>query len=301
MKINLLIEKYFWAFLLAGILTGLWQPVVINAPDFVPKLLMGINLFLVFLKIDSLRIIENLGNLKLMVWIASAYMLFLPVLFYFLINIFDNELALGMLLLTSMPAGISIPVLTDLVKGNVPLSMSLAIVTQLVAPVTIPFLFWLIGGGVLHINKLQVFRDIAMLVFVPMILAQLAKRLLPGTINKTKNFFTSINVVVLFSFVYIVMSSQRDVILSNPASLIWKTVVIYAVFISLHIIGYMIGYRQPKENRITLSVGAAYMNNGLAIVLAATYFSPGILALMILSELPWNTLPGPFKRIVWKL
>jgi len=262
---------------------------------------MGTILFMVFLKIDTVKIIENLGNLKLMVWIASAYMLIIPVLFYFLINIFDHELALGMLLLTSMPAGVSIPALTDIVKGNVPLSMSLAIVTQLVAPVTIPFLFWLIGNGVLNINKLQLFRDIATLVFVPMIVAQVVKRFLPGTISKTQHFFTSVNVILLFSFIYIAMSSQRDVIIDNPVSLIWKTAIIYAVFISLHIIGYLIGYRQPKENRITLSVGAAYMNNGLAIVLASTYFSPGILVLMVLSELPWNTLPGPFKKIVWKL
>jgi hypothetical protein len=43
------------------------------------------------------------------------------------------------------------------------------------------------------------------------------------------------------------------------------------------------------------------MNNGLAIVLASTYFGPGILVLMVLSEIPWNTLIAPFRRIAGRL
>jgi hypothetical protein len=50
-----------------------------------------------------------------------------------------------------------------------------------------------------------------------------------------------------------------------------------------------------------MSVSAAYMNNGLAIVLASAYFGPDILVLMVLSEIPWNTLLAPFKRVVRKL
>jgi predicted Na+-dependent transporter len=91
---------------------------------------------------------------------------------------------------------------------------------------------------------------------------------------------------------------QRNIILENPASLIWKTVLLFGVFILLHAIGYFITYRESKEIRSTLSVTAAYMNNGLAIVLATTYFSPDILVLMVLSEIPWNTLLAPFKRII---
>jgi hypothetical protein len=43
------------------------------------------------------------------------------------------------------------------------------------------------------------------------------------------------------------------------------------------------------------------MNNGMAIVLAASYFTPEILVLMVLSEIPWNTLLAPFKKVVSRL
>jgi predicted Na+-dependent transporter len=87
-------------------------------------------------------------------------------------------------------------------------------------------------------------------------------------------------------------------ILENPASLIWKVLILYVVFILLHIIGYFAYLKGSRESRISVAIGAAYMNNGMAIVLAASYFKPEILVLMVLSELPWNTLLHPFNKVM---
>jgi bile acid:Na+ symporter, BASS family len=293
-----IIEKHFWIFLLAGIMIGLWKPFEFEAPKFLPKVLLGMMLFFVFLKIDFQDIIKHIKDYKLMSYIAVVYMMILPILFYLLFRIFDRELALGILLLTAMPTGVSTPALTDIVKGNMPLTMSVALVTQAIAPLTVPLLFWIVGTNGLEINKLLLLRDIAIMVFSPMILAVLVKRYLPASVRKTRHLFTSANVMLLFFFVLIAISSQREVIISDPLALIWKAAVLYAVFIMLHIAGYRICPGSKKENKIALSVSAAYMNNGLAIVLAASYFSPNILVLMVLSEIPWNTLLAPFKRVV---
>jgi bile acid:Na+ symporter, BASS family len=298
MKIYQVIEKYFWVFLIAGILTGLWQPVAFDAPKYLPKVLLGMMLFLVFLKIDVLEVIENLRDYKLMIYIASVYMIIIPVVIFFLVNFFDRQLAIGILLLAAMPAGVSTPALTDILKGNISLAMSIALVTQIIAPFTVPFLFWMIGTRGIEINKLLLFRDIAILVFLPLLLAQMIKRYFPAIIKSGQPFFTSANVFLLFSFVYVAISSQRNIILGDPLSLIWKTALLYLVFIIFHIAGYIICPRKSKEDKIALSVTAAYMNNGMAIVLASAYFSPDILVLMVLSEIPWNTLLAPFKRIV---
>lgn len=225
-------------------------------------------------------------------------MFLIPVVFFFTINIFNTELAIGVLLLTAMPAGVSTPALTDIVKGNVSLSMSLAIVSQLIAPFTVPLLFLLIDIGGNPIDKLLMLKDMAIIVFLPMIISQLIKKYFPVTIQKTQHLFTSLNVLLLFAFVYLAISSQRNYFLENPVGMVWKIAVLYLVFILLHVIGYLICFKQNKENRIAVAIGAAYMNNGMAIVLATSYFKPEILVLMVLSELPWNTLLAPFKRVL---
>lgn len=299
MRISKFIEKNFWVFLIAGILIGLWNPIPFKIfPAFLPKILLGMMLFFVFLKIDSLQILENIKNYKLMIYVSLVYMIIIPIFFFLSINIFNPDLAIGILLLTAMPAGVSTPALTDIVKGNVPLSMSLTIITQMISPFTVPLLFWLIHHHGYSIDKLLMLKDMAIIVFLPMILSQLIKKYFPVSIKNTQHLFTSLNVLLLFAFVYLAISSQRNYILENPVGMVWKIGVLYLVFILLHVIGYLICFKQNRENRIAVAIGAAYMNNGMAIVLATSYFKPEVLVLMVLSELPWNTLLAPFKRVI---
>lgn len=295
------IEKHFWIILIAGIAVGLWGPVSVKEPQLTTKLILGLMMFFLFLKIDLLEVIENIKNIRFMAYIASFYMIIIPLVFFLLFKILDKELAVGMLLLTAMPAGISSPALADILKANTSLSMSLVIVTQLISPFTVPLLFWLIDLNSVSINKLFLFRDIAVLVFVPVIFSQIVKRLLPETVKKTRHLFTSINIFLLFALVYVAIFMQRRLILDRPAALIWEILLLYLVFILLHLAGYFICPKEKNENRISVAIGAAYMNNGMAIVLAASYFRPEVLVLMALSELPWNTLPALFKRVTRKM
>jgi len=64
-----------------------------------------------------------------------------------------------------MPAGVASPTLTDIVKGNTALSMSIAIITSLIAPFTVPLLFGVLKINSLSIDPLVVFKDLAIIVF----------------------------------------------------------------------------------------------------------------------------------------
>ena len=183
-------------------------------------------------------------------------------------------------------------------KGNTALSVSIVIVTALVAPFTVPLLFWLIKFKNLSINPALILKDMAIIVFLPLIFAQIIKKYVPMKVSDKEPLFTSINILLLFLLVYGVISYQHDVILSDTANLVRQLVMIYAIFILLHVVGYLAGYKQSKKNRIAIAVGKSYMNNGMAIVLAASHFDPSVLVFMVLSEIPWNTLLGPFKRIL---
>src|SRR5665648_813315 len=106
-----------------------------------------------------------------MIYIVVIYMFLIPVLFFLSVNLFNPKLAVAVLLLTSMPAGVAFPTLTDIVKGNIALSMSIAIITSLIAPFTVPLLFGLIKFKGLSINTLAIFKDLSIIVFLPMILS----------------------------------------------------------------------------------------------------------------------------------
>jgi bile acid:Na+ symporter, BASS family len=298
MKIYQLIERHFWVFLAGGVLVGLWYPAYSNLLMPLLKPILMIMLFFVFLKTDFLHILDTIKDYKLMGYIVCLKMIIVPVLFFLSVNIINPGLAIGVLLLTAMPAGAATPTLTDIVKGNIPLSMSIVILTSLIAPFTVPLLFWLIKINILSISPLAIFFDMVLFVFLPMIASQVVKRYFPLGISKGEHLFTSVNIVLLFVLIYTAMGSQRDVIINNTGSLVLKILFLYLVFILLHLIGYLTGYKQNKESKVALAISSAYMNNGMAIVLAATHFEPSILILMILSEIPWSTMLAPFKRII---
>ena len=298
MKLYQFIEKHFWIFMIAGLVLGLSYPIYNELLMQLFEPLLMIMLLLVFLKSDLVHILREIKNYKLMLYLVCAYMIIIPVLFFFAIDLFNHKLAIGILLLTAMPAAVSLPALADIVKGNTALSTSITIVTSIIAPFTIPILFGLLNFDNLAINPWQIFKDLTIIIFVPMLLSQVIRKFFTKTIHKTKHLFTSINILLLSIMVYIVMGSIRDVVIVDSMDIIMQVVFLYIIFSLLHVIGYLLAYKQNNQNKITISIGAAYMNNSMAIVLAAKYFDPYILVLMVLSELPWTTMLAPFRKII---
>ncbi len=297
MKIHLYIEKYFALFLIAGIILGLSVPVYSSVLMSFLKPLLMIMLFLVFLKTDVSQIIKNMKNYRLTALVVILNIVIFPLIFYFVVNPFNHNLAVGALLLTAMPAAIASPALTDIVKGNTALSASIVIVSSLVAPLTVPFLFWLVRISDLSINPWWLLIDISVIIIIPLIVSQFVKKYKPRFVEKNQQIFTSVNVFILAAMVYVAIASQRDAMMINSVELLLDTGFLYLLFILLHVMGYFMGYSRSKEDKIAITVVSAYRNNGLAIVLAAVYFEPPILILMVLTELPWNTLLIPFRKI----
>ncbi len=294
-----IIEKYFWAFLLAGVTLGLIFPIDSKSLMVYLKPALMVMLFIVFLKADILQVFKRMKNYKQVTFLVIMYLLVFPIFFFFIIKPFSLEIALGVLLLSAMPAGAASPVLTDILDGNTELSASIAITTSIVTPFSVPLLFSLLNVENIEIDSIGILLDLATFIFIPMIASQIVKKILKEKVEATKHIFSSFNVFILAFSIYLIMGAQRDMILSySILDVLTDVLVLYAVFILLHIFGYLLGFNEDSKGKIATAVGAAYMNNGLAIVLAAIYFTPGILLITVLAEIPWNTLLGLFKKVL---
>lgn len=283
--------------MIAGIAFGLVFPVYNDFFMSILKPVLMLMMFLVFLKIDLIKILQEIRQFKLMLYLVLMFLFIIPAAIYNFVKIFDENLALGLLLLTTMPAAISSSALTDLIKGNIALSASITVLTSLIAPFSVPLVFSLLTTNQnVNINYLEMFQTIFLLIFIPMLLSQIAKRFFLETINKIKPTFSALNVLALFILVYATIGSQKEFIINNPLEIIQKIIILYVVFIILHIMGYLLAFGRNKQDKIAITVSRAYMNNGMAVVLAASFFQPSILILMILSEIPWNTLLFPFQK-----
>jgi BASS family bile acid:Na+ symporter len=290
MRLIRLIEAHFWAFLLFAMVCGLVLPLPAERmlPWLKPELM--VSLFLVFLKIDILKILESIRNLRRMSYLLSIFLVLSPLVVYFLVRPIQAEWALALALLMAVPSGVTAPVLTDIVKGNTELSTSLTILTALLAPFTLPLVFYFVARGSVQLDSWDLFWEAALLILVPMALATLVRPLFPRLIRKAMPAFTSINIVMMFLIVATSFGSQRASLLADPLSLLLDLLLMFLVFVVLHCVGFLLSWGNSPEDRIAITISHTYMNNGLAIVLAAKFFSPAILILMVLSEIPWSTM-----------
>jgi len=292
------IERNFWLFLFGGLVLGLSFPAYSDRLMFLLMPLLMIMMFLVFLKTDFSHVLNEMKNYKLILYLVIVYLIVVPVSLYAAVSWFDEKIAIGILLLTAMPAAVASPAIADIVSGNTALSIGITISTSIAAPFTIPLIFGFLDFQQLSIDPWQIFWDLIIMVFVPMIASQFLRKYFAASIEKKKHFISPINMLVLSMMVYIVIGSQRESLLTFSEDLFMKLAILYSLFIVLHGLGYLLAFRQSRKNKISICIGMAYMNNGLAMVLAAKYFDPSILMLMLLSELPWDTLIVPFRKVL---
>ena len=281
-----------------AVLLAIFAPQLAKHLSIVLETSLIIILTLVFLKIDLKEIIKKIRDIRLMAYIVFLFLIAIPVLIYFIAQFFDENIALGLLLLTAMPAGASAPALTDLVKGNSALSTSITIITSLLAPFTVPLLFTIFTGKDISIEPFSMFKTLAILILLPIIFSEIIKKYFKKTVEKTKASFSAINIIILSLFLYTVIGMQAETITSNLANVLKYLLIVYPVFILLHGLGYLSAYGRNKKDKISFAVSKAYMNNGLGILLAAKFFNPEITLLLVLSEIPWSTLLKPFQKII---
>lgn len=295
-RIAKFIENHFWIFFLGGIILGLIFPRYGETLRFLLEPALMLMLLLVFLKLDLEDILKMMKDLKLMSYLTVLFLIAIPIATYFIFTFIDQTLALGFLLLAAMPPGTASPALTDLVKGNTILSMSTLIVCSLFAPFTIPLLFQYLAPTSFSLDAWSMFWTLAILIFIPFVLSYPIKKAFPKTVLSAVPYFAAINVLIIFFFVYTAIATEQAFILKNSDQVIWQLLWLYIFFIALHVIGYIAGSGRNKRDKIAITVSNTYRNNGMAIVIAASFFSAPIVILAVLSEIPWSTLLAPFKR-----
>jgi BASS family bile acid:Na+ symporter len=293
-----LIERYFWLCLLVAVALGLTLPAFGMHLTFLLLPAWMLVMFLTCLKVDVADVIRHMRQPVFIAYVVGFDMVLVPVATYLVARaLVDQELAMGLFLLAAMPAGVASAFFTDLARGNVSLALVISLVTTLLGPFTVAGLLPLLTGTSVHLDLAHLFVTLLLFSFVPFLASQLVRRTATAAVSRTQSAYSSIRVLAMSLVVYTVIATAATEIVSDPLALMPQLLLLYALFVGLHIAGYMMAPWRNGEDRIALSATKSYMNNGLAIVLAYAFFTPRVALMMVLSQAPWYTLLGPFKYV----
>ncbi|MHC1604868.1 MAG: bile acid:sodium symporter family protein [Candidatus Methanofastidiosia archaeon] len=289
------IENNFSVFIALALVFGLAFPKISIAfnPYIVP-MLMGI-MFLTILKIDSKDFFKSASKPFYLVYLSSLILIISPIFFYYFSKLFYPEIAIATLIIIAMPAAMASTSLTDLLGGNASLSLLLTTITSLLAPFTVPFLILILAGVKTQANFLDMLLLLSEVIFIPFIAALLSRKLFPLTINKTKKYYSSTNIFLLFLVIIGPVGNNAEFILSNFNKAIYISIFFIIVSVLLHLVGWYATFWRPREDRIAAATTIAYFNITLGIVFASKFFSPLIVLAVVLYNVPWNMMLIPFQ------
>ncbi len=186
---------------------------------------------------------------------------------------FEGELALGFILLASVPGGTASNVYTFLANGDVPLSISATSFSTLLAPVVTPFLLQFYGSAYVPVEFWPMFLSILQIVVLPIGLGLLVSTFFSEKTQKVEPLLPTVSSIGVLLVLLATVAVNRDALLSTG-------LVLVAAVLFLNLFGCATGYGMSKFFGYDTDVARAsalevgQQNSGLASSLALEHFSP---------------------------
>ncbi|MBP6181033.1 bile acid:sodium symporter family protein [Flavobacterium sp.] len=212
---------------------------------------------------------------------------------------FPPEIAAGVILMGSVPSGVTSNVLAFIAKANMPLSVTIAAISTLVAPIMTPFLMKLLAGQYVDIDLLAMMLHVAEIIILPILLGLLVNKFLRNSIKKLQTMLPKISMFGVLMMMIVIVSSGRDSLL-EIGPLLFLSAMIH------HTIGYLLGYWSGRFMGLdeascrTISLEVGMQNGGLASGIALQMGKIATVGLASVIAVPWMTISGSMLSNWWR-
>lgn len=201
--------------------------------------------------------------------------LFMPFSAFVIAQVFKlpADIALGLILVGSVPGGTSSNVLTYLANGDVPLSVTATSISTLLAPILTPLFLSFYGGAYLEIAFWPMFMSIIKVVLLPILGGLLLNRLFNRYVQPLETVLPSLSAVA----VLLVLGGTVSL---NNVTLLGTGMVMFLIVWLHNLSGYAFAYLVCRVFKINtaatraMAIEVAVQNTGLAGNLALTHFNP---------------------------
>jgi predicted Na+-dependent transporter len=169
---------------------------------------------------------------------------------------------------------------------------------SLLVPFTLPMLVALIFGHSMEIPLLGMIRLLVMVVFIPLLAAELLKRAAPAAADRIQKSQYLLS-LLLFGLTNLgVFSKYSDFFHQQPTVLIEAVAVTFASGFIFIAAGILVAWRWSLENQLSAVISLWIMNYILVIVFSAQFFSPLEPTVAALYTFPFYALVIPVR--VWR-
>jgi BASS family bile acid:Na+ symporter len=182
------------------------------------------------------------------------------------------ELALGFILVGSVPGAMASNVISYLAKADVPYSITLTTCSTLLAPIATPALTFLFGRTYVPIPFWPMFLNIVEIVIAPLLLGLALRHWFGRVVEGISWLFPLLSSVAIALICGLVVALNTD----KLVQITWLVLIGVVAHNAIGLLGgYLAGklYRFDATRRRTLAIEVGMQNAGLGAVLALKHFS----------------------------
>lgn len=267
------------AMMLAGLAAGALLPVAPLKSTVVPLTFLMVYPMMVNLQIEKVfsavglrcQLVTQVVNFALIPFVAYGLgQWFFP----------DRPLiALGLLLAALLPTSGMTITWTGFAKGDINAAIKMTVIGLVAGSIATPFYVQSLMGAVIEIPLLQVFKQIALIVFLPMVLGYLTQK---GLIRKygrevfqrdLKMRFPMISTLGVLGIVFVAMALKAESILAQPEALLlylFPLAILYLINFALSTVLGKLFFSRGEG--IALVYGTVMRNLSIALAIAMTVF-----------------------------
>lgn len=185
----------------------------------------------------------------------------------------NPALAIGLLMLGSVPGGTSSNVIAFLARGDVALSVTMTSVSTIVSPIMTPFLMLMLAGTETAVDGGGMAWTLVQTVLLPVIIGLVLRVFLNKWIDKILPILPYLSILGIGGVVF-------GAVAANAERLVSVGLIVFVAVIVHNVLGYVVGYltgrvfKFPEAANRTMAIEIGTQSAGLASGMAGRFFTP---------------------------
>jgi BASS family bile acid:Na+ symporter len=240
-----------------------------HALSFLIQYLLMAMLFLAFLDIEF----RPEAFQRSVVWVLAAN-LAVAFVSYGLLSLVDDNLALAAFMTAIAPTAISSPVIISMIERRVDYMVSAVLLTNVAMALILPLALPTVVGRVVEISVWQVLQPVLIVMFVPLILARLA-RTLPGRARSLVQRGKSLAFPLWLMCLFIISAKSAEFLQGELAHSGTTVLAVALVSLAICVVNFSAGALLGGAERWQeASQSLGQKNNSFVIWVALTFINP---------------------------
>jgi len=254
-------------------------------------------LFFSFLGLNAADLIKEAKKPMKPFFVSVVILIISPLVIYPVMERFFPVYLLGAIIFMLLPSAVSSPAISSIYGGNVASATVIAVFSNLLSPFTIPLFLAVFMMTSVNVSISSMLLQLLVIVIIPFALGLFVNRYSPSFVDKTRHHYKFINLFILFLLFYAALAPYVPQLLANLTNWhLWLAV--FIVHLTLYFFSKLaVLHESSVAEKISIESNLMFLNVGLGVVIAQTYFGPNEILFIIFCDIVWAFMVGFFKYL----